>query len=401
MPNFPAALDSLSNPTANTNRDDPGYQLHTVISTLNDIAEAVEAKVGIGTTTPARNQALYGSATGSIWDGTSRKNRLYNGSMRVNQRITMPTADNAYTLDRWRMLLGAASTCTPSHEVTDTPAGGSRRAIKLAVTATNNNKFGIFQPLEGIDVWDLRGQYVSLSFWAKVSNARIGDVRAAVLQWTSTEDAISATPINTWGNEGAGITTLTTNWFLANSPANLGVTTSWVRYYIENIGPISTGMTNLGVLIWSDDKTTTAADALFITDVQLEKGAVCTDVERLPLQQELAACQRYYEKSNTQSVAPGGSTNGNVLASYSDNANAKNVYTYVPFKVVKRAAPTMTSYDNAGASGKITTLNAAGSGTNGVTPSIGFSGTADSGTGMLHNGAVAGVYFGWTAESEL
>lgn len=69
MPNFPASLDSLANPTATTNRDDVGFALHTVISTLNDIAEALEAKLGIGATTPdAQFKSLVGSAAGvSAW----------------------------------------------------------------------------------------------------------------------------------------------------------------------------------------------------------------------------------------------------------------------------------------------------------------------------------------------
>lgn len=52
MPNYPTSLDSLSNPTSSTFTDDTGFFLDVVISTLNDIAEAVEAKLGTGSSIP-------------------------------------------------------------------------------------------------------------------------------------------------------------------------------------------------------------------------------------------------------------------------------------------------------------------------------------------------------------
>jgi hypothetical protein len=71
MVNFPASLDSLSNPTALTKRNDPGFELHTVISTLNDIAEQLEAKLGVG----AANQSPASAGTGRVLvikaDGTT------------------------------------------------------------------------------------------------------------------------------------------------------------------------------------------------------------------------------------------------------------------------------------------------------------------------------------------
>jgi hypothetical protein len=72
LPNFPISVDSLANPTATTRRNDVGFELHAVISTLNDIAEAVESKVGItdtpGVDVPAANTVLASSATGkSSW----------------------------------------------------------------------------------------------------------------------------------------------------------------------------------------------------------------------------------------------------------------------------------------------------------------------------------------------
>jgi hypothetical protein len=68
MPNFPGSLDSLANPSATTLRNDPGFELHTVISTLNDIAEAVEGKIGTGVSTATANKVLGADGAGtSSW----------------------------------------------------------------------------------------------------------------------------------------------------------------------------------------------------------------------------------------------------------------------------------------------------------------------------------------------
>jgi hypothetical protein len=52
VPNFPTSLDSLPNPTPTTLRNDPGFSLAGQVSTLNDIAEALELKLGTGSGAP-------------------------------------------------------------------------------------------------------------------------------------------------------------------------------------------------------------------------------------------------------------------------------------------------------------------------------------------------------------
>ena len=49
MVNFPTSLDTLSNPTSTTMTNDPGFELDVVISTLNDIVEAIEGYLLNGT----------------------------------------------------------------------------------------------------------------------------------------------------------------------------------------------------------------------------------------------------------------------------------------------------------------------------------------------------------------
>jgi hypothetical protein len=74
--NFPASLDSFANPTAGSYEDDTGLEHHTQHANANDAAEALEAKLGIGASTPAANTILGGNGT-----GTSGWRQVVNGDI--------------------------------------------------------------------------------------------------------------------------------------------------------------------------------------------------------------------------------------------------------------------------------------------------------------------------------
>jgi hypothetical protein len=68
----------------------------------------------------------------------------------------------------------------------------------------------------------------------------------------------------------------------------------------------------------------------YITGVQLERGSTASSFEYRSYGAELQLCQRYYEIVASQTV-------------YIDNGSADNARFYIPFKVTKRASPTVTS----------------------------------------------------------
>lgn len=265
-----------------------------------------------------KGYALLAGASAPTYEPIDRKNRLINGDMRVCQRATMPTADNSYALDGMRILLGAANAATVSQETSDLPSGGSRGAVKMTVGSANNNKFGVFLPVVGQDMWDLRGQAVSVQCRIKTTSA-IGDIRMALVQWTGTEDSISADPISAWGSAGTN-PTYTGSWANVNTPANLSPTTSWATYKLENQS-VSSSATDLAVFIWCDDTgTTQTTDYMLITGIQLERGTICTEVERLPFSQQLDNChhwlQAYGGVSNTLGFQCIGQSSSTTLAEF-------------------------------------------------------------------------------------
>ena len=82
----------------------------------------------------------------------------------------------------------------------------------------------------------------------------------------------------------------------------------------------------------------------YVTGVQLEIGTTATPFERRLYNQELANCQRYYEKMGWgQSNVPG-STSGYDGDLATGASLASGYFTGAQYKVTKRAAPTIVTY---------------------------------------------------------
>jgi hypothetical protein len=110
-------------------------------------------------------------------------------------------------------------------------------------------------------------------------------------------------------------------------------------------------------------------------------------------------CQRYYEKSYAQGTVPGTTTNDGRVLSFFGNTTTGYVGISPSFKVVKRAAPTVTSYSpNNGTSGQASYYVFGTSTTN---TSIGLYDIVDSGFNAFDVGTncdVLGIHFVASAE---
>jgi len=263
-------------------------------------------------------------ATGSF------SNRLINGNFSVAQRGSSfsggtSNADDTYTLDRWYVLSEGNDTIDVSRS-SEAPTG-SRYSILLDVETTGQ-KFGIAQIIEGVNCAGLIGSTATLSFKAKVSNARIDTVKAAIVSWSGAENNVTSDIISAWNADGT-TPTLIANATFENTPADLGVTTSWATYSLTaDIDTAST--TNVIVFIWSDDATNPiAGDFLYLTDVQLEIGDTVTPFEHRSYGLEEAMCARYFQfvSANTRDYAGG---SGRIAASS------------VNFRARMRVIPTIT-----------------------------------------------------------
>lgn len=286
------------------------------------------------------NKTLVDPVINSVSGGPlAFRNRIINGDFKIAQRGTSFTggtlnADDKYTLDRWYILSAGSDTIDVTQNTADAPVAG-QSCIALDVETTGQ-KFGIAQIIEASNCVDLIGNTVTLSFKAKVSNARIDTVKAAIVAWSGTADSVTSDIISAWNANGT-TPTLIANAIFENTPADMGVTTSWGEYSVS--ADVDTaGAKNIIVFIWSDDATNPlAGDFLYITDVQIERGASATVFERRDRSIELTMCQRYFERINP---GPGGGDGlFRIFGVSISQGSTSQIQLWVPFKQEMRIVP--------------------------------------------------------------
>lgn len=176
-PSFPGALDALANPGATTETDDTGFELDIVVSRLQNCIMAIEAKLGIGSSTPpgtaavlrrtATNASAWGQvAAGDVNAGSTafRVLRTSDGTTAAwGQAGTADIAPNAATMPNTLNIPTTSTTFT-----TSTQMAGSGVAITtigfpvllMASGTVNNNTAGNYVALSfGVDGAALTAEY--------------------------------------------------------------------------------------------------------------------------------------------------------------------------------------------------------------------------------------------------
>lgn len=234
------------------------------------------------------------------------RNVILNGCARVWQQGTSFTSastpannDDTYLADQVILLSDGNDIIDFSQETTVVPTG-AYASFKLDVE-TANKKFGLLFPVEARDAARLIGGNMVASFEARKggSNATAETLRAAIISWQGTADAITSDVVSAW--EAAGTNpTLAANWTYETTPQNLTLTTSFQKFDEDDglAGAIDTASTKqFAVFIWCDDADATVADLIYISKVQLEAGLVATEFEHRPLGEETWKCRRYFERA--------------------------------------------------------------------------------------------------------
>jgi len=297
--------------------------------------------------------------------GTS-KNLIINGAMLVAQRGTSSTTAGYKTVDRFQSYFANTGvTITQSQQSltsSDTPyTSGFRKFYRTALgsagTANANAEVGIFQRLEAQDIASSGWNYISsssnitLQFWFRCSTNQTFYCYLESQDGTgqSYPFSFTATGNNTW--------TKITKTFPGNSnlqfdnDANYGLQLAIIPFF-------GTDLTNNKTLDqWSAFSAsnrlpdmastwlTAGASTFDLTGVQLEVGSVATDFEHRSFAQELALCQRYFEKSFAYSYAPVQNESVSVgyyfMKSEGSQLRSNNIF----FKVPKRGNPTMTYFN--------------------------------------------------------
>lgn len=378
---------------------------HSGATGRHDLAVGVEVDQGSVTTKLLTPENLGNSKV--VFHDFLNRQALINGNFDVWQRLTTydgasnpANNDGVYLADRWVLLSDGNDIVDVTRNATDVPSTMSRYSMKFVVQ-TANKKFGILQILETSVAKALAGQRVSLSFQAHTTNAKvIRNLRAGLLVWTSTADSPTKDVVSAWNAEGSD-PTLVANWAFENTPANILISQGYDQYAIENVQLDTAGINNIGIFIWVDDGDAAVNDELFLSQVMLNVGYYALPFSPKSFAEELTLCQRYYEKSfavNTAPVQNVGDSNGAVIMNALAASTA--VRGHVQFKVPKRVAPTVVTYNPDAANAQARNQSTGGDCSSTTGASIGESGFQLA--AITPGGSSAGdaVTCHWSADSE-
>ena len=231
--------------------------------------------------------------------GAGRKNLIINGGMDVWQRGTSQTGvvDSAYqTVDRFK---GRRSTVTAdiTKGTSTLPDNSKVNTFKITATSSATGFMGLSQAFEQ-SVFDyIDNRTVTLSCWIKTNRTDI----------TFRHSSIGNFSVGSYNADG-----------------------TWQK--ISGTYTVPAGSTSMQFDILTFANSTSAhtiGDYFEIANVQLELGSVATDFEHRSYGEELALCQRYYQKI---------SSNGLVYTTYSTTQG----YMQVPTPVQMRVHPSIT-----------------------------------------------------------
>ena len=230
---------------------------------------------------------------------TGMVNRIINGGMSIWQRGTSITGSVAsssasYWADRWCFYRGANASAITLSQQTSGGATNFQYYARIQRTASNTSidSLSLNQSAEIFNSFDLAGNSVTLSFWARAGanySATSNKLGYVVTTGTGTVDN------NSLWNSWTGATNILSS--------DVILTTSWQRFSVTaNVGSTVTQI-SAGFQI-NLTGTAGAADYVDITGVQLEKGSTATSFDYRPYGTELALCQRYFQtvsdRSNTK-----------------------------------------------------------------------------------------------------
>tara|TARA_R110002073_G_scaffold2201_3_gene15232 strand:- start:818 stop:2014 length:1197 start_codon:yes stop_codon:yes gene_type:complete len=291
-------------------------------------------------------------------------NLVINGAMQISQRATSVTGLGAnqstcQTLDRWKFYSASNGRLTMS-QTADGPSGFAN-CIKLDCTTADTSIAAseylfLAYNVEGQDVQQIKkgtsdAELITVSFYVKANaaftfgvelydldnNRQITKLFATTTGWVKHSITFPADTTGAFGDDNAASLALSF-WLHAGSDRTSGTlnTSAWASNVNANRVP------GIGSFYSSTD------NEFFITGVQMEVGTVATPFDHRSYGQELALCQRYYEKTYDQGDFPGTATMFGAIKIGGSNVSATTSYISGggnTFKVTKRARPTLVVYD--------------------------------------------------------
>jgi hypothetical protein len=320
--------------------DDPNAIQNTIVDAKGDLIAATAndtpARLAVGSNgetlvadSAASTGLRYNPPVGSL------ANPVINGGFDIWQRGTsFLNPANGYTADRWLGSSATAGTVSRQTVSDSTNLPNIQFAARYQRTngSTSTIDLNLVQNWETSNSIPFAGKTVTLSFYARAGanfSAASSVLIARLYSGTGTDQ----------------------NWYLSGftnqaTPIsqNATLTTTWQRFAFT--GTIASNVTQLGIgFITTPTGTAGANDWYEITGVQLDVGTWTASTAPTfrrsggTLQGELAACQRYYFRTNNagSNYQPFGTGIGRTTT---------NADLYIQFPVTMRTAPTSLDFSN-------------------------------------------------------
>jgi len=305
-------------------------------------------------TTPNANAALLATFP--------HRNLIINGAMQVAQRgntsATNLTGGGVFTTDRFFGQTDGAGLTVSAEQSTTVPSGtnfqySTKHTVTAAASGTDHFT-RLSTRLEGYDIagagLNTSGNKLTLSFYVQSTRTGTHTIGLATGYRAGASYAQAAITLtytinsaNTWERKTIAFDSYDTGGSAAwNTDNNLGVEIIFTAG--QGATAHGSGSINSAFNTWEDFASatfvypkstsdnnnwgTSTSDRWYITGIQLELGDTATPFEHRSYGDELARCQRYFEKEVPTWGTP----------RYADGIIHSSAY----FKVTKRATPTMT-----------------------------------------------------------
>jgi hypothetical protein len=263
------------------------------------------------------------SNSGPVPPVISGKNLVINGAFDIWQRATSTAhGANIFVTDRWRGDQGAGGGDYTTSRQTVSTGEPFNYCARITRTSTTTTPSYFYTALESLNSSVAKGNYVTLSFYARKGSGFSGALVAHLYSGTGTDQG---TP--------HGFTNLVDN------SANINLTTSFQRFTVTTSSALSTATNQLGVTFNTVNQTGTPTnDYVEITGVQLEIGQSATSFSRAAgsIQGELAACQRYFQRI-------GNNASPYYMYTCAAVEGVSTLWGAVPLPVTMRVVPSMSA----------------------------------------------------------
>jgi len=348
-----------------------------------------------------------------------RRNILINGAMQVAQRGTSSTGNTSggyKTVDRFKFDLTNLGTHTFAQS-TDAPTG-FKTALRVDCTTADASPAAgdllyCLTGLEGQDLQQLKkgtsdAEKFTISFYVK-SN-KTGTYVVEIYDADNTRHIA-----NTYTISSADTWEQKTITFIGDTSGAFGNDNGGSMYLLWWIGGGTTYTSGSTPTSWASVSNANRAAGLnvniadntandwAITGVQLELGEQATPFEHRSFGEELQLCQRYYEISYSYGTSEGADTGTGLITTDSMGGDTTTAYLthQLEYRVAKRAAPTVVIYDQAEATGKVTSHRTGVGTNNGQTVSTEHAGDKSISMNRASGDAANGFRFHYSATSEL